>query len=1059
VIPTQSAALQESALSAKDPLNAVRDRIRNAKSRRFRKLDLSGQNLYELPSEIGQLQSLERLDISNNQLTELPDELWGLTRLKHLNLAENRLSHVPIEIERLQNLGGLDLSGNLLTSLPGEIRQLTTLKHLFVNRNQLETLPSDIGRLRGLNTLFLTNNRLTTLPPEIGRLARLRTLIVSNNLLEELPSEISKLAQLQRLDVSNNRLQSLDPEIGQLKIATLSLHHNRLLTLPGAIGDLSALTSLDLSHNELLELPPTIAKLGTLETLDLRGNLFVTLPAEIGRLTTLTSLDLSDNELIVLPPEMGELPEEIFLKLQDNPLDEPLPELARRGTRELFAYLRSLLEGADPQYEAKVLLVGEGNVGKTSLVDALQDRPFVENRPTTHGIQIEVLDFPHPDLDERLQLNTWDFGGQEVYRITHQFFFSRRALYIVVWRPREGQQENAIEGWLRQIRLRVGKNARVLIVATHCDERNPELDFPTLKREFGDLLVGHYKVDNFSGTGIDDLRNVIAAQAAKLPQMGELVPSRWLLASEDILKRREPQIAHTEFAAACGSHGLDGEATATLANLLHDLGHIIYYAGDEGLRDIVVLQPEWLTKAIGYVLEDTPTREAGGVLYHSRLKEIWQGREDGERYPAEYHPYFLRLMEKFDVSYRLPEEEQASLVGQLVPYERPELPWDRTEYTPDNRSLSLVCNMAEPVLGLLAWLTVRNHRFSTDRHWRRGVFLEHSEYVSTALFELLDDRRLALKVLAPSPDYFFSILRDSLEDLIKRRWPGLSYVHLIPCPTPFEEETLCTGQFPLRTLLKYREQNRPEITCQECIKDHDVSRLLTGFESPSVPLRPTLEIVRAQLDEVVESIHRAESIAATTANEVRTVLKVLSAEVTDCPRFFTLAAMTTTGWSRAAFWKYHYKLTLWCEDPGRWHPLPEATYELTPPKEWLRTIGPYANLVTRTLRLVVPIAGAAAGVVWSEKELEGTKQEIDLMQTLVQSLPTVTDDDIAISVGAQLTAAQGAGLRALRNLLFEKDPSRRFGGLRRVQDPSGDFIWICPQHYPEYDPGLPELPE
>src|SRR5215204_1735120 len=52
-----------------------------------------------------------------------------------------------------------------------------------------------------------------------------------------------------------------------------------------------------------------------------------------------------------------------------------------------------------------------------------------------------------------------------------------------------------------------------------------------------------------------------------------------------------------------------------------------------------------------------------------------------------------------------------------------------------------------------------------------------------------------------------------------------------------------------------------------------------------------------------------------------------------------------------------------------------------------------------------------------------------------QGLPTVTDDDIVISVGAQLTAAQGAGLRALRNLLFEKDPSRRFGDLRRVQDP------------------------
>jgi internalin A len=58
----------------------------------------------------------------------------------------------------------------------------------------------------------------------------------------------------------------------------------------------------------------------------------------------------------------------------------------------------------------------------------------------------------------------------------------------------------------------------------------------------------------------------------------------------------------------------------------------------------------------------------------------------------------------------------------------------------------------------------------------------------------------------------------------------------------------------------------------------------------------------------------------------------------------------------------------------------------------------------------------------------------------------------------ELTLAEGAALRALRVMLFQLDKSRAFGGLRRVQAPSGDFVWVCAEHYPDYDPGLPALP-
>ena len=273
-----------------------------------------------------------------------------------------------------------------------------------------------------------------------------------------------------------------------------------------------------------------------------------------------------------------------------------------------------------------------------------------------------------------MTLHAWDFGGQDVYRVTHQFFLSRHGLYIVVWNPRDGHEQDQIAGWLRRIRLRTGPDARIIVVATHCKDRLPELDYQTLEEGFSGMLVGNFEVDNRTGDGIPQLHRSLAKQAAGLPQMGQLISPRWIAARDEILTRAaaEPQIRYEQFAKVCKRHRARGQEILTLAQLMHDLGHIVYYAEDEGLKDIVVLDPEWLTKAISYVLEDKPTRDAGGILDHRRLRSIWQDREDGPSYPARYHPYFLRLMEKFEISYRLDEDEAHSLVAQLVPYQRPD---------------------------------------------------------------------------------------------------------------------------------------------------------------------------------------------------------------------------------------------------------------------------------------------------------------------------------------------------------------------------------------------------
>jgi hypothetical protein len=781
-------------------------------------------------------------------------------------------------------------------------------------------------------------------------------------------------------------------------------------------------------------------------------------PLEVAQLQNLESLDLSGNQLATLPGSLADLLEEgLRLKLADNPLREPFRDLVKLGPDAIAAYLRSLAD-AIPQYEAKMLLVGEGNVGKTSLAASLRAGSFIEQRPTTHGLEIHPLVLAHPQLNVDIDLRVWDFGGQEVYRITHQFFFSRRALYLLVWQPRQGREQN-VEGWLRRIRLRVGQDARVLIVATHSEERSAELDYPRLERMFPGMLAGQYAVDNRTGAGVDLLRKAIAEEAARLPQMGQLINRRWTKAREVILALTEPRISYSMFESICQHHEINSNEALTFAAMLHDLGEIIYYGDDEGLRNIVILDPAWLTRAVSYILEDGPTHESGGILYHTRLKDIWRSEAAEPTYPPSDHAYFLRLMEKFDISYRV--DEGSSLVAQLVPYERPSLPWDhRTPIPEDVRSLGLVCELSEPAPGLIAWLTVRHHRASTGKHWRAGVFLRHpiSAYASEALVELQDDRHVVIEVRAPSPDLFFNVLRDSLEDLITRRWPGLTYRLLVPCSTRLEDGTTCPGRIGLDAILRRRERGMETISCAHCAEDLDITGLLTGFALP-VQLQPELVALQSQLSDLRAGVERLEVYAADTANSTRRVLAAASNEVPDCPHLFTLVRKRESGLLRPRRRGANYRLTLWCEQPGVWHPWPAAAYQCDLSMDTLSTIAPYATLVSRALRVAVPVAGAVAGMGSLEEMAAQAQQEIEQMDSLNEvssqrrSLDYATDE-----ADGDLTLPEGAGLRALRALLLELDPPQAFGGLRRVLTPSGDFIWVCSIHYPDYDPGLPSLP-
>src|SRR5262249_35572079 len=204
---------------------------------------------------------------------------------------------------------------------------------------------------------------------------------------------------------------------------------------------------------------------------------------------------------------------------------------------------------------------------------ALTGREPKKGEKTTHGVSIDIqaMQLPHPDREGvQIQLNAWDFGGQEVYRVTHQFFFSRRSIYLVVWEPRLGVQQSQVEDWLKMIRLRVGEDARVIIVSTHCKtgERIARIDTPVLMRDYGSMIVDFHEVDSLvddgetgEKVGIAKLKELIVEAAKKLDQMGMAFNRRWREARDELLKGSDPRVSYQAVTTICEKHGLDAMAT------------------------------------------------------------------------------------------------------------------------------------------------------------------------------------------------------------------------------------------------------------------------------------------------------------------------------------------------------------------------------------------------------------------------------------------------------------------------------------------------------------------
>ncbi len=696
-----------------------------------------------------------RLDLSDQGLTKFPPEIWRGVEIEYVLRVDSYYNPV-IVIRKVS---------------------LYKLKEINLNRNTMVTLPPEVGQLHSLIKLELQNNQLTNLPPEIG-----------------------KLINLAELNLNQNKLITLPPQIGGLgRLTSLDLGGNNLKTLPSAIEKIRNLVTLNLSNNRLTTLPPGICRLRNLKILDLRGNQLTTLPDEIRQLR-LKKLCLAGNPLPI-PPE-------VLMTLQDRP-EELLQYYFKIETDNLKK--RAL-------NEAKILIVGQGAVGKTSLIKRLAEDRFDPMETKTEGVDIDHWQLTIEDAD--ILLNVWDFGGQEIMHATHQFFLTKRSLYLLVLDSRLDEQENRAEYWLKMIQS-FGGDSPIIVVCNKCDEHELEVDWKGLQAKYPTIKDYARRVSCKTGEGIPALEEILKREVAQLEHLHDELPLSWFEIKAQLEKMKADYISYTQYKQMCVAKGIaEKRDQETLIGFLHDLGVILHFRDHPILEDTNVLNPEWVTKGVYQILNSNLLAQHKGILQRETLAHVL----DPKAYPVQKHQFIIDMMHKFELCFDFEGfTGKRFLVPDLLPKEEP--------YTGEwDDSLAFQYHYDILPNSIISRFIVRMYVYISKRtYWRTGVVLISEDHQNRALVKAdLEERKIFIAVAGreATRSTFLAIIRADFHK-IHRTISRLKVKEVVPLPG-YPDVTI---DYP--DLLKLRERGVRQYYYPKADVEIDVEHLLDSLEPGS----------------------------------------------------------------------------------------------------------------------------------------------------------------------------------------------------------------------------------
>jgi internalin A len=445
-----------------------------------------------------------------------------------------------------------------------------------------------------------------------------------------------------------------------------------------------------------------------------------------------------------LPPELLELKRLDELYLHNNPsLDIPDSILGRTDiqggqaarARDILDFYFSRQLGAAAGTlralnEIKVMLVGDGGAGKTSLRRFFTGQPHSDQETETLGIALDTFELTG---DSPITVRLWDFAGQEITHALHQFFLTEGCVYVVVVEPRSDNEQRDAEKWLKLIQ-RYGRGAPAIVVLNKQDTRSGgyDVDRNLLRERYPFIRAFQATSCGKTRKGCDELLQSVRDVVSTMPEATLEVSRSWIAIKDACFSQGKDGSARQyltldEFRTLCEQQGeTDQSKQDSLARILHNLGAVLHFADEPRLRDTTVLNPHWVTDGAYRLLRKKDGLQSNGLLTIQEAVEAVPGADEAAV------RYLLQLMERFEMCFAVDSLDDADTVTHawLIPgsldKNQPDGIRAAEWQAPDRVRLRYSYDPLPQ--GVIPRLIVMTHAMSEGQpRWRNGVVLAQGE--------------------------------------------------------------------------------------------------------------------------------------------------------------------------------------------------------------------------------------------------------------------------------------------------------------------------------------------
>lgn len=569
---------------------------------------------------------------------------------------------------------------------------------------------------------------------------------LSGNMLKKLPTNFKLLIQLKKITLATNYIKDFPKEITYLvNLETLDLRDNEFSTIYSDIKKLIKLKNFYLKGNPLKKIPKVIFELKSIEVLGLVNTQISIIPKEISNLQNLVSLWIGKNRIKKLPRELIELKSLRQITLDQNPL--PIPQSIlnyTKDTKDIFSYYIQYEENMlEHTYESKIIIIGESQAGKTSLLNRLIYNRFYNDELKTENINID--DWNIHLKDKIVTSNIWDFGGQDILYSLHKFFLTDNCIYIVVWDARNENQSKKIEKWLRTIK-NISSNPKILLVMNKVDEQNTSID-----KIYFDKIISNIKYFNIScknNWNIDKIENEIKNILENNEELIFKYNTKFLKIKKILKQKKESYISIENFNQIIYQNNLTLEEKNELLSTFKQLGLVLYYEKNFRLKNLLLLNTNWFIDGIYSVINWVSKNRINGDFNFNDLEQIFS--ETNFQYTHEIMAFIIEALLYFNIIFEI---NHTFYIPNLLKYFNKDI-----EQITNNNFAKFKINIEQIEVDFFYELLVKYVKTRSNvKFWKNLI---HIEYKNTKVYIYLNQKE---KIFV----YIDKINKDSITNIIE----------------------------------------------------------------------------------------------------------------------------------------------------------------------------------------------------------------------------------------------------------------------------------------------------